>query len=162
MMSVITIGIDPGLTGAVAILENGKFRALFDMPTSIKGGTGKVKYEVLPSALKRRILENVPADSARKAIIERVNSRPGQGAATTFSLGDSFGAARTVLACCNIPYVEVTPASWKKNYNLSSDKEQSRALASKLFPEAELHLKKHHDRAEAILMAKFLYDRDFK
>ena len=161
-MSVYTIGIDPGLTGAIAILKDGAYHALFDMPTTAKGGSGSVKYEVSPAALRTIFQTHVPADGAYKAIIERVNSRPGQAASTTFSLGDSFGTARAALACSGIAYIDITPATWKKFYNLSSDKEQSRALASKLFPTAELHLKKHHDRAEALLMANYLYNKEYK
>lgn len=157
-----TIGIDPGITGAVAILKDGKYHALLDMPTFAKGGSGKVKTEVSPTAIKHFIREETDSSSYCKAIIERVNSMPGQGSATVFSLGDSFGAARAVLACMDIPYMDVTPQVWKKYYGLTSDKELSRALASKLFPEAELHLKKHHDRSEALLMANYLYEKEFK
>jgi crossover junction endodeoxyribonuclease RuvC len=162
MMSVYCIGIDPGLTGAIAILRDGKYHSLFDMPTTAKGGSGSVKYEVSPAALRTIFHVNIPADAAYKAIIERVNSRPGQAASATFSLGDSFGTARAALACSGIAYLDVTPVTWKKFYGLGSDKEQSRALASKLFPEAELHLKKHHDRSEALLMANYLYNKEYK
>jgi hypothetical protein len=159
---MITIGVDPGLTGAIAILEDGEYVTLMDMPTTIKGGSGKVKYEVSPTAILQFLVLRVPHATKAKAMIERVNSMPGQGAATVFSLGDSFGSARAVLACFGVPYIDVTPAVWKKHFGLSSDKEQSRALASKLFPQAELHLKKHHDRAEALLMAKYLYEKEAK
>jgi len=61
-----------------------------------------------------------------------------------------------------ITYMDVTPAKWKKHFGLSSEKEQSRAMASKMFPEAALHLKKHHDRAEALLLARYLWEIEFK
>jgi len=157
-----TVGIDPGLTGAIAILRDGWFITLLDMPTTIKGGTGAVKYEVDPSGILRFLRDNLPAGEACKALIERVNSRPGQAASATFSMGDSFGTARAVLACAGMSYIDVTPAKWKKYFKLSTDKEQSRTLANKQNPNAELHLKKHHDRAEAILMAQYLWETEFK
>jgi len=161
-MSVYCVGIDPGLTGAIAILKDGDFHCLFDMPTTIKGGAGSVKYEVSPSAILQFLHANLPSVESHKGIVERVNGMPGQAASSTFSLGDSFGCARSVLACAGIPHIVVTPATWKKHFKLTSDKEQSRALASKLFPSAELHLKKHHDRSEALLMARYLFETEFQ
>lgn len=158
---MITVGIDPGLTGAIAILRSGEYYDLMDMPTIAKGGSGKVKYEVSPVAITQYLRSKITPSDGCAAIIERVNSMPGQGAATVFSLGDSFGTARAVLACFGLPYRDVTPQVWKKHFGLSSDKEQSRALATKLFPSAELHLKKYHDRAEALLMARYLWEKEF-
>ena len=83
---------------------------------------------------------------------------PKQGASSTFSLGDSFGAARAVVATMGISLTYVTPAAWKKHFKLPSDKEMSRALAIRMFPSAPLNLKKHADRAEALLMARWLYE----
>jgi crossover junction endodeoxyribonuclease RuvC len=158
---VITIGIDPGLGGAIALLRDGEYLDLMDMPTTIKGGSGKVKYEVSPIAIVQYLRSKIASNESCASIIERVNSMPGQGAATVFSLGDSFGCARAALAAFGTSYRDVTPTVWKKYFGLSSDKEQSRALASKLFPTAELHLKKHHDRSEALLMAYYLYKKEF-
>ncbi len=158
---MICIGIDPGLTGAIALLRNGEYYDLMDMPTIAKGGSGKVKYEVSPVAITQFLRSKITPNDASAAIIERVNSMPGQSAATVFSLGDSFGTARAVLACSRIAYRDVTPQVWKKHFSLSSDKEQSRALATKLFPEAELHLKRFHDRAEALLLARYLWEKEY-
>lgn len=156
-----TVGIDPGLTGAIAILRSGEYYDLMDMPVIVKGGSGKVKYEVSPVAITHYLRSKIAPSEGAASIIERVNSMPGQGAATVFSLGDSFGCARAVLACFGLPYRDVTPTVWKKHFGLSSDKEQSRALATKLFPQAELHLRKHHDRSEALLMARYLWEKEF-
>lgn len=158
---MIVIGVDPGLTGAIALLRDGNYYDLMDMPTIAKGGSGKVKYEVSPVAISQFLRAKIASSDATEAIIERVNSMPSQGSATVFSLGDSFGTARAVLACSRIAYIDVVPQVWKKHFGLSSDKEQSRALASKLFPEAELHLKRFHDRAEALLLARYLWERKY-
>lgn len=158
---MITIGIDPGLTGAIGVLRSGVFVAVEDMPTVAKG-SGSVKREVDPAGLKRLIKEHLVPDEAVSCILEKVSSMPGQGVSSVFSLGDSYGCARSVIATANFELHLVTPQVWKKSYNLSSDKEQSRSLATRLFPTAPLHLKKHDGRAEALLMAKYLYDLRFK
>lgn len=147
----IFIGIDPGLYGAVGVLtENGP--AVFDMPTILKGASGTVKFEIDAGALHRIIS---PYTGARAAL-ERVSSRPENAGASVFSLGDSYGVARAILASTNCATTYVTPQAWKKHFKLTSDKEESRAMAARLYPTVDLHLKKYADRAEALLIATYL------
>lgn len=156
---MITVGVDPGLKGALAFLHNGKYLNVIDMPIMSKG-SGSVKNEVNPSALLAFLKTNCPHDEDVLVALERVNAMPGQGVSSVFSLGDSFGCARSCIAACNYELTYVTPRTWKKHFNLTSDKEMCRAAAVKMFPEANtlLHLKKHADRAEALLMARWLFD----
>jgi crossover junction endodeoxyribonuclease RuvC len=157
---MITIGIDPGLTGALGFLRDGVFLAVEDMPTVTKG-SGSVKNEVSPAGVKQLIQKHVVQGESVCVVLERVNAMPGQGVSSVFSLGDSFGCARSVVAALNLQLVYVAPVTWKKHFKLASDKELSRALATMRFPTAPLHLKKHSDRAEALLMARWLYETQF-
>ena len=158
---MITVGIDPGLTGAVAFLRNGEYYSLFDIPTTLKG-SGSVKQEVEPGGLKRMFLERLEGREDVAIALERVSAMPGQGSSSVFSFGDTYGCCRSVASLTGHPLHLVTPTTWKKHFGLGRDKEESRALASRLFPGAELHLKKHADRAEALLMAHWLWDTRFK
>ena len=158
---MLTVGIDPGLTGAVAFLRNGEYVALFDIPTTLKG-SGSVKQEVEPGGLKRMFLERLEGREDVAIALERVSAMPGQGSSSVFSFGDTYGCCRSVASLTGYPLHLVTPATWKKHFGLGRDKEESRALASRLFPKAELHLKKHADRAEALLIARWLWDTQFK
>jgi crossover junction endodeoxyribonuclease RuvC len=72
-----------------------------------------------------------------------------------FSLGHSLGVIHGVMGALCIPWQPVTPSVWKKAAGLSSDKEAARAQASKLFPDMELHRIKDHNRAEALLIARY-------
>lgn len=158
---MITVGIDPGLTGAVAFLRNGEYYSLFDIPTTLKG-SGSVKQEVEPGGLKRMFLERLEGREDVAIALERVSAMPGQGSSSVFSFGDTYGCCRSVASLTGYPLHLVTPTTWKKHFGLGRDKEESRALASRLFPGAKLHLKKHADRAEALLMAHWLWDTRFK
>ena len=158
---MLTVGIDPGLTGAVAFLRNGEYYSLFDIPTTLKG-TGSVKQEVEPGGLKRMFLERLEGREDVAIALERVSAMPGQGSSSVFSFGDTYGCCRSVASLTGYPLHLVTPATWKKHFGLGRDKEESRALATRLFPGAELHLKKHADRSEALLMARWLWDTRFK
>lgn len=155
---MITIGIDPGLSGAIGILRDGLFVAVEDMPIVAKG-SGSVKNEVDPAGLIELLRKHAPPDEYICVVLERVNAMPGQGVSSVFSLGDSFGCARSAVAACRFELAYVAPAQWKKHFNLTSDKEMSRALAVRTFPDAPLHLKKHSDRAEALLMSRWLYNK---
>ena len=158
---MLTVGIDPGLTGAVAFLRNGEYVALFDIPTTLKG-SGSVKQEVEPGGLKRMFLERLEGREDVAIALERVSAMPGQGSSSVFSFGDTYGCCRSVASLTGYPLYLVTPTTWKKHFGLGRDKEESRALATRLFPGAELHLKKHADRSEALLMAHWLWDTRFK
>jgi len=156
----LIFGIDPGLTGALGVLINGAFLGVEDMPTVVKG-VGSVKREVAPAGLKTIIKGYLQPGESVVCVLERVNAMPGQGVSSVFSLGDSFGCARSVIATAGFETYYVSPVTWKKYFKLPSDKEFSRALAVKMFPEAPLHLKKHDGRAEALLMARWLWETKF-
>lgn len=154
---MITIGIDPGLSGAIGFLHDGKYLGVADMPIVAKGG-GSVKNEVDAAGLIKTLLDYCSEDKSTIVALERVNAMPGQGVSSVFSLGDSFGSARASVAACRVELVYVTPVKWKNYFKLPSDKEMCRAAAIRMFPDAPLHLKKHSDRAEALLMARWLFE----
>lgn len=80
------------------------------------------------------------------------------GVTGAFRFGGIFFGIKAVLACCDIPVQLVTAAKWKKHYGLiGSDKERSRKKAIELFPDQvnTLQLKKHHAKAEAMLIAAY-------
>lgn len=159
---MITVGIDPGLTGAVGFLRDGVFLAVEDTPTVTKG-VGSVKSEVDPAGLKTLIRLNLGSKQEAIAfVLEKVNAMPGQGVSSVFSLGDSYGCARAVIATAGFELHQVSPVTWKKHFKLERDKELSRALAVRLFPTAPLHLKKHDGRAEALLIARWLWETRYK
>jgi len=154
---MLIVAIDPGLTGAIGFLRDGIYVAVEDMPVVLKGA-GSVKSEVSPQGIKTLIRERLQPGETVVAVIEKVGAMPGQGVSSVFSLGDSYGAARAVLATASFELVQVHPATWKKYFKLTSDKELSRALATRMFPAAPLHLKKHDGRAEALLLARWLWE----
>lgn len=154
------IGIDSGLTGAVALVDNtGKLVAILDIPIMAKNkATGKVKNYINAKQLWQDMKEVMSVKNQDMEVyLETVNSMPGQGVSSVFSLGDTFGSIRAVCACLGLKTTFIAPAKWKKHYGISSDKEVARALAINMFPNmAELFKrKKDHNRAEAALIARY-------
>lgn len=143
------MGIDPGLSGAVArIFKNGIQVA--DMPTYKDGKQTHIDAASLSQIIESEGLPDV-------CVLERVHSMPGQSAQSGFTFGRSVGVVMGVLGARRVSLVQVTPQMWKKHFGLSSDKQQARGLAIQRFPLiAEcLNRKKDADRAEALLIAQW-------
>jgi len=149
------IGIDPGLTGAIAFI--GRFGYVVeDLPTIANGkGNAKVKRQIDAGELANIIKLHDNDEKIERVYLERVSAMPKQGASSVFSLGDTYGAIRAVIATLQLPLELITPQTWKRMYRLKSDKELCRAKAIELFPKCDLSLKKDHNRAEALLIANY-------
>lgn len=157
---MIYIGIDPGLSGAIAFLREGE-ASVFDMPTVQIGKTGFVKNAVDVHALARLLREQGAdlAPNSFRVYMERVNAFPGQGVASMFSLGMSYWGAAGVIAGLGLSLKLVEAKDWKGHYRLSKDKELARGLAARLYPAVDLSKKQYHGRAEALLIARYGRDK---
>lgn len=149
------IGIDPGNTGAIAVLgEDGILHEVHDMPLMANGK----KQQVNPSEL-RRILD-LQFEGTPKVIIEKVSAMPGQGVSSMFNFGMGFGVLQGVVAGLGFPLYLVTPQAWKKHFNLiGKDKDNARTVAQQLYPDAPLGRKKDIGRADAILIARYMSEK---
>lgn len=151
-------GIDPGLSGAIALMVNGELREIEDIPTR-QEGTGKVKRRVDAAGLAAIVRDwraRFGVDS-EQAVIERVASMPSQGVASVFSLGHTAGAVEATMLALGCPVAFVAPATWKRALGCTADKASSQARASLLFPsQAGLWARvKDHNRAEAVMLAHY-------
>ena len=161
------IGVDPGLTGALALLNHHGLQAVHDMPTMIKGnGEGAVKNQVDPGALAdmlRAWLEGKDKNEVLVVIESQGPVRlPGNkilGGASAFSLAYTAGVIEGVVATLRLPRELVTPSVWKKALGLTTKgtdkKALARAMAQRYYPEADIHRVRDHNRAEAILIARY-------
>ena len=150
-------GIDPGLTGAVAILPEGLF---FDTPTaSVKKGSSKKVYLVAEMASFIRSFGD-SSDPHSHVYIEDVHAMPGQGVSSTFNFGRGFGLWEGIVAALGIPYTLIMPQRWQKEMLAGlpgKDKGASRVRAGQLFPHLanQLTRVKDHGRADALLIAEY-------
>ena len=129
---MIKIGIDPGLSGAVVVLEDDLPTEWYRMPTMKTGSANRVNAAALAAIIRRTIFD----DEETRAYVELVSSMPGQGVASMFSFGHSAGVIQGVLGAYKMPVKMVTPQSWKKRAGLiGKDKEASRTLAIQMWPE---------------------------
>ena len=151
-MSKYCIGVDPGLSGAIAIISTESLK-IFDMPTMTVERNGKAKRQVSASELAEMLYLYSGRDC--HVYCERVGAMAGQGVTSVFSFGRSFGMIEGILAAFKMPVTFVPPATWVKAVGRGQGKDASRARAMELFPSDQDQFKRVKDdgRADAALIA---------
>ena len=157
------IGIDPGLSGAIAIMQEKKVIHLVDMPIMSEGK--KNKRQLNSAQLVKIIKENIENNDEIAVIVENVSAMPGQGVTSMFNFGQTFGAIKGVCAALELPIFFVRPSKWKKHFDLiNSSKDASRTKAIEMYPALSNQLAKKKDvnKSDAILIARFYYETRLK
>lgn len=161
------IGVDPGLTGAIALLEKGRVlecRDLIVQDNETPGG--KVNRRIDAEAMNDLLTDwSHRYEFGRNVVyacLEAAVPLPKMPSTTTASTFDSFGCLRTLLIL-RMPLTIVHPQRWKRTFGLKAIKDESIEMARRLYPNAGEHvvLKKHHNRAEAILIGHWHYKTHF-
>ena len=158
---MLIIGIDPGISGSICFLEDGKILDVIEMPTMTEGKKNKrqVNGAQIYNEISKRTQRTEKKDV--RVIIEQVSAMPGQGVTSMFNFGQSFGILKGISSAMQLPMYFVRPARWKKYFNLiNSEKDASRTKAIEIFPyfSSKLSKKKDSNKADAILIASFYYE----
>ena len=95
------IGVDPGLSGAIAILEDNRVKEIFDMPVMSDGK--KNKRQLNSAQLVKILKDNIKDHQDTVMVVEQVNAMPGQGVTSMFNFGQTFGAIKGVCAALGLP-----------------------------------------------------------
>tara|TARA_B100001741_G_scaffold246669_1_gene208041 strand:+ start:2542 stop:3036 length:495 start_codon:yes stop_codon:yes gene_type:complete len=158
---MLIIGVDPGISGSISFLEEGKILDVVEMPTMNDGKKNKrqVNGSQVFNEISRRIKKIDKKDI--RVIIEQVSAMPGQGVTSMFNFGQSFGILKGICSAMQLSMYFVRPARWKKYFNLiNSEKDASRTKAIEIFPyySSNLSKKKDSNKADAILIASYYYE----
>jgi crossover junction endodeoxyribonuclease RuvC len=137
------IGIDPGKKGGIAVIYEGGEAMAWPLTE-----------EMLLAVCKKQMIFKP------RCCLEKVGARPGQGVTSMFHFGEGYGYIRGVLESFGIPYQEIPPQRWKKEFGLTSDKQSSIEVCRRLFPETGLRTSERSKTdsdgmAEALLMAEY-------
>ena len=158
---MLIIGIDPGISGSICFLDNGKILDVIEMPTMTDGKKNKKQVngsQVYNEITKRiKLFEKIQI----RVVIEHVSAMPGQGVTSMFNFGQSFGILKGICTAMQLPMYFVRPTKWKKYFNLlNSEKDASRTRAIEIFPyfSSQLSRKKDSNKADAILIASFYHE----
>ena len=158
---MLIIGIDPGISGSICFLEDGKIIDVIEMPTMAEGKKNKrqVNGSQIFNEISRRI--NKASNQDIRVVIEQVSAMPGQGVTSMFNFGQSFGTLKGICSAMQLPMYFIRPAKWKKYFGLiNSEKDASRTKAIEIFPyfSSKLSKKKDSNKADAILIANFYHE----
>ena len=158
---MLIIGIDPGISGSICFLDNGKILEVIEMPIMTEGK--KNKKQVNGSQVYNEISKRIKQFEKNqiRVVIEHVSAMPGQGVTSMFNFGQSFGILKGICTAMQLPMYFVRPAKWKKYFNLlNSEKDASRTRAIEIFPyfSSQLSRKKDTNKADAILIASFYHE----
>lgn len=141
------ISIDPGLKGAIAFIENGTPLKFMEMPTTMVNSKKRVDL-----GSDKFLFHMFNPDYF---VVEHVGASPQMGSAAAFGFGYSFGGILGVIEGMQKPYALITPQKWKAVHGLlGKEKDASRQLVLKMFPDHadEFKRKKDNDKAEALLI----------
>lgn len=152
------IGIDPGRSGGLAIIQSGLNVKIGIMPVVGK----ELDYALIRDTFVNAIRMN--SEFAGFAVIEKVHAMPKQGVVSSFNFGRYYEGMIATCAVLKIPLVQVTPQAWKKSVLAGQDwkgnKEASVQYVKRRFPELNLlrtpRCRKSHDgMADAVCIALY-------
>jgi crossover junction endodeoxyribonuclease RuvC len=147
------IGVDIGVSGALAVLDGDDLVVVHDMPCL---NDGPQKRRTINPALLASLIKET---NAAKAFVEFVGPRPKEGAVGAFAFGRSRGVVEGVLATLNIPIEFLTPPAWKRLVGVRAGKhgvkDAARSQAIRRWPSKAAMFARVKDdgRAEAALIA---------
>ena len=149
------IGIDPGLSGAIAFLRYKSVIAIHPMPLRMYSASkeepdSKALYELLRAYGKVECIG-----------IEQVGAVKGSSASSAFTFGRAFQAVLAAVEISGLPHVRIQPKEWKKSILVGTDQSKEAAIGfvKRMYPGVDLippgESKDSHDFAEAICLAKY-------
>lgn len=167
-------GIDPGISGAIAVIRPSGVVDFFDLPTAsveltskTKGGNRKHKNVYLPAEMLR-ILRDANIGFATMELTRAIPRRgPGgvmiaMGAVSAFTSGEGYGMLQMALVALEIPHQLITPNRWKAALMKDQPKVKEAVvpIASRLYPGAAADLRgprggTYDGRADALMMARY-------
>ena len=157
------IGVNCGITGAIALLQDDNFVTVEDMPLFRMGKHRQINAAELAELLEtwQSAIHGDNADNNYMVYVEEVSAMPGQDVTGVFNFGTSYGIILGCLGALKMPFTMVRPQGWKKRAGLINyENVRVRTLAEQFYPGAPLSRKKDMGRAVAILIAKFAGELD--
>lgn len=146
---MIVLGIDPGLTGGLALIESGRPPRLLEarsIPTVGENAKRRVDTAKVLAFLQKHSIDH--------GFIERAQAMPRDGGSSAFIYGRATGSLEACMSGMQIPWRTVEPTAWKTTHGLmKTGKKESRQRAISLFGFEFFPLAEHHGRAEAALIA---------
>jgi hypothetical protein len=159
--NAIVLGIDPGLSGAICLMNHDGVLLVEDLPTHTAqhGSRAKTRAELDLHTLRQWLVGHQLRDKQMIAhcYLEKVDARPGQGVVSMFRFGQSLRGIYGLLVGLLLPVTFVLPQRWQKFHGVGPSPDAARQRAVQLYPKLAELLEKKRDqhRADAVLLAAF-------
>lgn len=158
-----TIGIDPGLGGAIALYDGSSVRT-WDMPTLAAGAKGK---RIVDRGALFDLLAMLADAAPALCAVEQISGVRRQSAHAACEFGKSAGYAEMAIVGNRLPLLMVSPKTWKDHFRISgvaddkARKDVARRKASELFPHARHLFARSMDdgRAESALLSLYAFQQ---
>lgn len=141
----LVLGCDPGAGGGVAFI-----------------GDDFIVAEGMPDT-RAEFVDLLEHYRPVRALVERVSSSPQMGVVSAFTFGQNYERIIMGLTCLKIPFAEVLPSKWQKEFLLkkgrglglspTEKKNDHKRVAKELYPTIRVTLK----TCDAILIAHCAY-----
>lgn len=155
------VGIDPGLHGAIAAFYPDEIEksCVHQLDTYKIKNKNQLDLIGIQEFFKTIICTRLEMSSDTHIILEEPHAMPRQGVTSSFKFGRVLGQLEGLISTYGVPYTLVSPATWKRHLGLTSDKDHTRQMASRLLPFLAhwWPKKSDHDKAEAMLLAYWGY-----
>mgnify|MGYP003108876663 CR=1 FL=1 len=152
----VCIGIDPGVTGGLTILEAESGKLLSGIRTPVLPVSGKKEYDL--QGMKEALAKD--SYDVRLVTIEKVGAMPGDGRVGAFSFGCGYGIWLGLLAGLGISYMEVQPQRWQSTMLAGlprgpKSKASAMRAAKSLFPNIPVRVKADNGISDAALIGEY-------
>jgi len=158
---MIYVGIDPGLDGGIALIEESQGSTLFDIPVIFektkKGKRRRYCIQAICEIFRHNILKYSREEVF--VVLEKAQAMPGQGVSSMFSTGRGFGMYEGILSAFQVRHDVVHPKKWQKEFSISGDtKAKAFQVAQQLFPGQQFTTTRGRlltGRCDSVLMAEY-------
>lgn len=138
------IGIDPGKSGGIAIIE----------------GRQLIGHVGLAKLTDREVWELLAENEPALCVLEKVNAGPKMASRAAFTFGHACGSVRMAVIAAGLRLETVTPQKWQRALGIKStqaefgsaeNKKRNKAMAQELFPGIQVT----NATADALLIAEY-------
>jgi len=153
------IGIDPGLNGGIASINNANdLKGIWLIPTFTVGTKKEIDTKSLYQLLKPF------KDNCKLVGIETQHAMPKQGVSSMFKIGKGYGIIIGILTALELPYIEIRSLEWQKvmfaGLDRTNTKDLSKIIAQRLHPKCEFKASKrctkiHDGMTDAVMIAHY-------
>jgi Holliday junction resolvasome RuvABC endonuclease subunit len=162
---VIFVGIDPGLTGGIAVIDEKTTPIYVGAFKAVAGEFSAHAFADMLNAIRQVNPVMILSNTRIVVGVEKVHSMPGQGVSSSFKFGNTYGKIQGVLAAKHIPFELITPQAWTRVMLAGEPKDdkknRGKNVAQRLWPELSLRENErcrtvHSGMADALLIAEYL------